>query len=436
MRIVILSYGSRGDVQPQLGLALGLRDLGHDVVIGAPENLRSFVEKAGIAYAKLPGDSLAILQSDQGKLWLSSGDVRAFFKEVAAISHKVMPEICRSALSITAGSDAIIGGTFCEDIAVTLAEHYGKPVCLLHASPHEQTRSFPDPLVTRANLPFGFLNLLTYKLAARLGWNILEPTLNPFRASLSLPPWSSSVLSRSSSTGILTIQMWSQTIVPHAADLPRHVHTSGFVHLPKEARRSLGESTPPAHLTDWLARGQPPVYLGFGSMPVNDPAGLTRTIMKVADQLGVRMVVSAGWAGLGAAQEQVSDRLCFIQNIDHSWLLPQCAAAVHHGGAGTTAATLTAGIPALVCSVFADQPFWGERLRRLGIGAHVPFSALNKVTLASGIRTVLAEGVRMRAAEFGAKLRVEDGNAVALRALSGWLARAPHQQIGRVKKAA
>ncbi|GJD94765.1 glycosyltransferase [Methylobacterium iners] len=420
MRIVILSYGSRGDVQPQVALAVGLRDVGHDVVLAAPENLQAFVEAAGVTYAKLPGDSLAILQSERGQLWLSSGNVRAFFREVAEISLEVTPRIYQSALEICEGADAIVGGTFCEDIAVTLAEYYRVRACLLYTCPQEPTRCFPNILVTRTRLPFEFLNLLTYKLVARLGWRIIEPSLTPFRASLSLPPWSSSVLSRSRSTGILAIQMWSEVLVPHAGDLPPNVITSGIVRLPKAVRSSLGEGAP-AHLLDWLPRGPKPVYLGFGSMPIRNPSAFTQMALTVADELVIRVVISGGWAGLGAAHHQITDRACFIQSSDHSWLLPHCAAAVHHGGAGTTAASLDAGIPSLICSVFADQPFWGHRVEQLGIGAHIPFAKLDAKRLKEGLRRVMAEPIQARAAALVAQVRAEDGNRVALDALKHWL---------------
>ena len=202
MHFVFLSYGSRGDVQPQVALGSCLRELGNDVTICAPENLDRFVENAGLTYARFPGDTQSILESDRGKRLLSSGNALALFKETAEISSQVAPEAYQVALGAAATADYIVGGTFCEDLAVTLAEFYHVPVCQIHSWPHEPTRAFPDPLVTRAHLPLGFLNRATYKLTAWLTWGMVRKTLLPFRAHLGLPRQSRTVLGHSHSTGI------------------------------------------------------------------------------------------------------------------------------------------------------------------------------------------------------------------------------------------
>ncbi len=165
----------------------------------------------------------------------------------------------------------------------------------------------------------------------------------------------------------------------------------------------------PSELDDWLQAGSPPVFLGFGSMPVLDGENLLHTIRATLAELGVRGILAAGWSEL----DTVGDDTLFVTGeVDHQSLLPRCAAAVHHGGAGTTHASLAAGTPTLVCSVFWDQSFWGAQCRR--VGATFPFARLNARRLTSGLREVLDKQVDVRAKEVARRMGEEDGIGVAV----------------------
>lgn len=145
-------------------------------------------------------------------------------------------------------------------------------------------------------------------------------------------------------------------------------------------------------------------------MPVLDPAAAIAMVSRVTERLGVRALVSAGWGRLAAdtaPEGAVGAHVHGVGALDHEAVLPRCRAAVHHGGAGTTAAALGAGLPSVVCSVFADQPFWGARLERLGVGAHVRFASLDERTLTSALGRMLASGVATRATDLGGRLRAE-----------------------------
>lgn len=425
MRVVFFSYGTRGDAQPQVVLASTLQERGYQVRVCAPENLRAFVEASGIEYAPLFGNSQEILESEDGRRWLRSGNVRAFMKAAAEIVTLVNPEVFKGALAAVQDADAIVGGTLAENLAFTLAEHKKLPLVLGHTIPYETTGAYPSPLVTRARLPLSSLNRLTHALFRKLAWGIHRDTLNPFRVSLGLAPLSSTIVGAAHTRraaaaapgGERVLQLWSEHVLPHPADAAPHVATTGYLRVPPALRERLGEAKPPPTLVDWLARGKPPVYFGFGSMPVLDPRAMAQQVLDVATALDVRVVLSAGWTRTADMRSLTGDRLRVIDAVDHGWLLPQCAAAVHHGGAGTTAASLEAGAPTLVCSVFADQPFWGERVARLGVGAHVPFAKLSPESLADGLRAVLGDDVRARAASLAARLRGEDGVATAVAAI-------------------
>ncbi len=418
MRIVFFSYGTRGDAQPHVVLASTLRERGYQVRVAAPENLRTFVESSGVEYAPLFGNSQEILESEDGRRWLSSGNVRAFMKALGNIETKISVQRHRTAEAAADGADAIVGGTLMADLSLTLAQKRRVPFLHTHTIPLEMTGEYPSPLVTTAQLPLPSLNRLTHKLFRKLASNIGRDTLNAYRASLGLAPQKITFNGGAREHGLPLIQLWSEHVVPHAADSEPNQQTTGYVRMPGAVRERLGEGAPPAALLEWLARGPAPVYLGFGSMPVLDPLPLVKQALAAAKALDQRVVLLAGWSDLSSVQHLASERAFFIRSVDHSWLLPQCVAAVHHGGAGTTAASLEAGIPTVICSVFADQPFWGARVTRLGVGAHVPFARLNEKTLTAALRTVLTEGARERAKALGARLRAEDGTAKAAEAIA------------------
>ncbi|MDP2316980.1 MAG: glycosyltransferase [Pseudomonadota bacterium] len=417
MRVVFYSYGTRGDAQPQVVLASQLRDRGHQVRVAAPENLRGFVESSGLEYAPLHGNSQAIMESEEGRRWLSSGDVIAFMKALGKILGEINPEVFRTAAAAAEGADAIVGGTLSEDLAYTLAQKRDVPFLLAHTIPYERTGAWPSPLVTTARIPLAFVNRLTYSLFRKLAWDVNRGTLNPYRQSLGLAPLATTVVAGAHEHGAPVLQLWSEQVLPRPADAAPNITSTGYIRMPPALRERMGEATAPGGLVDWLERGPAPVYVGFGSMPVLDPLAMAKEVIAVAEALDLRVVLSAGWTNLGEVEALSGERVYLVRGVDHSWLLPRCVAAVHHGGAGTTAASLEAGVPTVVCSVFADQPFWGERVSRLGVGAHVPFPRLDRRTLTAALRACLQDDVRQRAADLGAKLRAEDGATVTVDAI-------------------
>nr|BBJ55516.1 hypothetical protein SAVMC3_81450 [Streptomyces avermitilis] len=158
-----------------------------------------------------------------------------------------------------------------------------------------------------------------------------------------------------------------------------------------------------------------PVFLGFGSMPVLDPPKLLDLIVRAAERTGLRLLVGAGWSDLSGLTGELPDTVRLIGAIDHDWLFPRCRAVVHHGGAGTTAAGLTAGLPTWIYTVFSDQPFWGDRVARLGAGGYSNFLEFDLDHLTGVLGQLVGEDVRRRAAAIGERLRAEDGVSAAVR---------------------
>jgi sterol 3beta-glucosyltransferase len=417
MRVVFFSYGTRGDAQPQVALAAGLEQHGFKTRIAAPENLRGFIERAGIDYSPLYGNSQEIMESESGKRWLESGNVAAFMKEAAAISARIDPDVFRCGIEAARDADAIIGGTLAEDLAFTLAEHRRVPFAFAHTIPMETTGDYANPFVTQRNLSFRSLNRATFALFRLLTGRMHAKTLREFRRTLGLRPRSGTVLSRAADLGVPALQLWSPHLLPHQSDAGPKTITTGFLRLPQAVRDRLGEKAPPEDLVRWLDAGPPPVYIGFGSMPVPSLTQFAQDILEIGRSLKVRFALAPGWNDVEAVRHLQCDGLHLVPPVDHGWLFPRCLAAVHHGGAGTTAASLEAGIPTVICSFFADQPFWGARVEHLGVGAHLPRTKMTRDSLEAAIHRALTGGVRRQAQEIGTKLRSEDGNARAVEAL-------------------
>lgn len=201
---------------------------------------------------------------------------------------------------------------------------------------------------------------------------------------------------------------WSPALIPKPYDWPLQISISGFFFL------SLASSyTPPPDLLHFLESGPPPVYIGFGSIVVDDPNALTTLLFTAIRRLKIRALVSKGWGGLGGDQLELPPGVMMLGNCPHDWLFPRCAAVVHHGGAGTTAAGVRCGKPTVVVPFFGDQPFWGSMVHKAGAGPEpVPFKKLTAEILAESIDMALSPEAQARAQELGAKISHEKGAEV------------------------
>lgn len=171
--------------------------------------------------------------------------------------------------------------------------------------------------------------------------------------------------------------------------------------------------TPSLELKAFLDAGPPPVYIGFGSIVVDDPNGMTNVIFQAVKKTGQRALVSKGWGGLGADELGIPEGVFMLGNVPHDWLFKYVSCVVHHGGAGTTAAGIALGKPTVVVPFFGDQPFWGAMIARAEAGpAPVPYKKLTADNLAAGILTCLEPRTIDRAKELGAKISSEKGTSV------------------------
>jgi sterol 3beta-glucosyltransferase len=267
-----------------------------------------------------------------------------------------------------------------------------------------------------------WLNYLTSRfLVEPVGWRLNHRIVNRLRRELlQLPPenWRGY---RAALGRALILLGYSRHVIPQPSDWPSNVHTTGYWFLPGEE-----EWEPPAALTDFLAAGPPLVYLGFGSMTASNPPRLTDLLVRATERSGRRAILLSGWAGLGDAT--LPPTIFPLASAPHAWLFPRMAAVVHHGGAGTTAAGLCAGVPSVLVPHLGDQFHWGRRLAALGLAPpSIPHRSLTAARLGDAIRLAATNPtMRQRATALSAKLRAEDGIAAAISLIEPFLARHHH----------
>lgn len=407
MRITLVTSGTRGDVQPMVVLGVELTRRGHEVSLGVPPNLVGTGLRCGLRSGSFGPDTQAFMESPAGRRWLAAGDVQTFMNEMMAISTSVIDETMRELREIAEDADLIVGGILAEDLALPMAESLGVPYASLHSAPYRPTSAFPQFMVTTRQLP-GPLNRATGALFDRVWWKGVRDEVATFRKQLGLPADSTPTARKLVRGRHLELQAYSPTLLPQMAGYGPLRPLVGLPVPGVELRGELGDAPVDGRLAEWLGAGEVPVYVGMGSMPIEDPAATLAMITTVTRGLGLRVVVNAGLSRLSGSE---SDDALVVAGVDHEALFPRCRAAVHHGGIGTTTASLSAGLPTMICSVFADQPFWGGRLEKLGVGTHVPFAHLDETALEEGLRALSRPKTVSAAAALGERLRAEPAAA-------------------------
>ncbi|HWB70254.1 MAG TPA: glycosyltransferase [Solirubrobacterales bacterium] len=425
MRIVLFTHGTRGDVAPIVSLGWHLSKGGHEVTVAVPGEFREFAERAGLRTAPLPFDLMAWLRTAEGQRLLHSGGI-PFIRGLTREYDRRAASFDEAYEAAAHGAEAVVGNHVTGDRAMALGDAMGIPMAIFFPYPLTPSREYASLTLTKGRLRSDPLCMASHELNHRLWWRQVAPQVNDFRGGLGLPPSPQPTYRRLMKPDHLVLYSLSASIFPRPSDWPAHCRVTAPWRLPEALRADLDEGLP-ADLEDWLDAGSPPVFLGFGSMPVLDPGPLLDDIAAVTEALGCRAIVSENCVP-GGAGGALPSHLRSVGAVDHDRLFPRCAAVVHHGGIGSVATSLGAGRPTMVCSVFADQPWWGEHMKRLGVGAHVPFRKLDRRLLESGLRTALEPDVVRRSAALGEAIRAEgDGLPAAARTLEDWL-RAPGRE--------
>ncbi|CAL4960274.1 unnamed protein product [Urochloa decumbens] len=410
LKIAILVVGTRGDVQPFIALAKRLQEFGHYVRLATHVNFRTFVKSAGIDFYPLGGDPRIMAQymtKNKGFCLAAPTEIYAQRKQLKEIIFSVLPACTEPDLDTGTPfrAQAIIANPPAYG-HLHIAEALGIPLHIFFTFPWTPTDEFPHPL---ARMPQSATYRLSYLILDLIIWWGTRGFINDFRKKLNLPPIAYFSTYHGSISHLPTGYMWSPQLMPKPKDWGPLVDVVGYCFL------NLGTKyQPPPELSQWLEHGSKPIYIGFGSMPLDDEKKVTATILDALRETGQRGVISRGWGALGSFSEVPVD-VFILDDCPHDWLFPRCAAVVHHGGAGTTAAGLIAGCPTTVVPFFGDQFFWAERVYARGVGpAPIPIAALTVEALSNAIRFMLDPEVKLRALELAIAIGNEDGVAAAV----------------------
>jgi sterol 3beta-glucosyltransferase len=403
MRIAIQTLGTRGDVQPYIALACGLEARGHDVQISAPAQFEHFVGDHGIPFVGLPGEFLELMNTPEGKAAIAGGQgFSAGFKLLKHVRPLMIRLLDEEAAAVKAFAPHLILYHPKSIGAPHLATALGVPHVLASPLPgFTPTAAFPSPLLPFASL--GPLNKISHLLATRGAELLFRNELQAWRErSLGL------ATPRPPSTPIGTLYAYSPHVVPKPPDWTDNIVVSGYWFLDN------AEWRPDPELSAFLASGDRPVYVGFGSMPGIDPREMTATVVGALSRTGKRGLLATGGGALAA--DTIPAHVHMISTAPHDRVLPLVSAAIHHGGAGTTAASLRAGLPTTIVPFLGDQPFWGRRVERLGVGPRaLDRKTLTVESLATAIMAMDDPAMRKRADALGEAVRSEDGLGAAIR---------------------
>ncbi len=405
MRLTIFAAGSRGDIQPCIALGQGLQRAGHDVSLAAPADFEGFVESHGVGFTPLRGDVQRIMAGDTGREFMETGGGNPL-KSIRAVRTMIAPvvmEMAEDAYAACRDAEGLICLGVFSAFGKSIAEALDIPMINVEPTPLLATTAFPAPSWPIQRNLGGLHNTLSGRLMLQVVWMWYRPFVNAFRQRLGLSKYSARRFYRAlRSTPLLGA--YSPTVIPHPADWPDTVHVTGYFFLDAQA-----DWQPPSDLAAFLQAGDPPVYIGFGSMAGRNPESLARLVMSALDKSSQRGVLLTGWGGM--RPELLSDRAFVIDAVPHSWLFSRVAAVVHHGGAGTTAEGLRAGRPTVIVPFVLDQPFWGARVRALGVGPDpIPQKSLTAESLAHAITLAVTDpGIRQRADACGRAIRSEQG---------------------------
>jgi UDP:flavonoid glycosyltransferase YjiC (YdhE family) len=411
-RVVLLAAGSRGDVQPCVALGRGLAARGRSVRVVGIGDYERLVIDAGLEFGRLPGNLSDLMTGDEVQRWLAGGrNPVKFVRNLNRLLESLAVPLLRDVTAACQDAELILYPSL-GFLGEHMGERLGVPRALVHFQPAQPTRAFPHPLIPQARFLGPLANEWSYRAFDQVTWQLLRPIIDPWRRqSLGLPALSlRGPMRRVRDARQPVLCCFSPAVVPRPADWPAHVHLTGYWFLDPAPGWS-----PPARLADFLSAGPAPVYVGFGSMVPRDPAATHRIVRAALRRAGVRGVLLA----VPPHRPAPDDDVLVVDDVPHTWLFPRTAAVVHHGGAGTTAAGLRAGVPTVVCPFFGDQAYWGDRVAALGAGPKpLPVRRLTVDGLAAAIRQAVGDPrVRRRAAELGRRISAETGVANACAAL-------------------
>ncbi|MBL8156899.1 MAG: glycosyltransferase family 1 protein [Anaerolineae bacterium] len=411
-RILIITIGSRGDIQPFVALGKSLQIAGYEVALQTPETYKPFVQGYELPYLYMNNDFMKLTESQAGQAATDGGSKLDLMKQVMPVLRQMLEDEWQGARDFQ--PDAII----CHPKSLGgyhLAEKLGIPFFQALALPlFTPTSAYPTPIMSGIRLG-GRFNRFSYRLMA-LSTAPYVGIINDFRVKtlgLTKRGRFASELMKPNGEPVPMLYAYSPHVLPVPQDYPSHVHVTGYWFLDRNE-----DWQPSDDLVRFLESGTPPVYIGFGSMSGTRAPERTRIVLAALAKTGQRGLLASGWGGLKASD--LPANVFMLEQAPHDWLFPRVSAVVHHGGAGTTAAGLRAGKPAVIVPFIADQPFWGKVVHELGVGVEpIPQKKLTLEALSAAISQAVNDAdMRRRAEAVGEKVRAENGTGNAMKVIA------------------
>ncbi|MFF2083126.1 glycosyltransferase [Nocardia sp. NPDC058176] len=483
MRALLAFTGSRGDAQPGILLARALRERGHEVTLALAPNLVAFALDHGVPAVPFGCDTGDLLHAQRTDERFAARDPRARSRALFELQRRGVPEALADLRALAPGHDVVVAGMAGEELAESVARSIGVPFAAVHFFPIHPNSAVPVvPTRWAARLP-GVVHRWGWSMLARARAAALSPVLpadlDPATPSVRIQAYDPDLFPGLRAElpgpfagfpidvdGLLRDRTSGVRITPNGSVTSTRPGEDSWDLPPSATTRPLADESSTAPMgpnTDtlststsawgtefgaqlvidsattvfdvdhalhaWLESGTAPIYVGFGSMDVGDPVAFVAMLRAVCAARGRRLLLASGWADIAPG---IDDQVAVVGQVDHARVLPQCVAAVHHGGAGTTAAALRAGVPQVICSVQADQPYWGQALQRLGLAATTPARTLTAAKLTALLDLVAAPEVGRRAANWAAGLRT-DGVARTADAVEHLLDTAEIHTAGRLQ---
>ncbi|AZM57275.1 UDP-glucose--sterol glucosyltransferase [Streptomyces sp. WAC 01529] len=408
MRILLVTWGSTGDVLPYAGLGARLKAAGHEVTAATSERHAARFQAGGMPVHILPlaRHEESALSAERFDRWQSPARLRRRKRNAQEMTQVIARGVLEA---VTNGAEIILAHPMTHPLCAVIAEGTGRTCIGIYAAS-------PGMLVPQAGA-----NTATgrgYRAAERLVWAATHPLYAPALSWLQRELGARSRRFRTPSgilRGARVLHGFSPALLPKRLVLPQGHKCAGYWWPTTDSTWR-----PDDRLADFLASGPAPVFFGFGSLSIGGAEPLSDMIKSVVRRLGVRAVVQAGWQGLDVH----GDGILTIGECPHDWLFPRMSALVHHAGSGTVGAGLRAGVPAVPVPLVLDQPFWARRLTALGLSpGYVSARRLTADSLSATLRTALQDKrYRERCAKISRTIESEDGTIAVLDELEGHLA--------------
>ena len=414
MRATLVTLGSRGDVQPFVALGCGLKAAGYTVKVATGRDFEPLVRGSGLGLCSHPWRHHCGVTSPEGRKLMKSGNPFSFTWNLKKTARELLGTMQDDILSSMEDADLVVFSYLCGP-AIDVMEATGLPCFLGLLLPTLRTGEFPSVAVAVRDCG-PMINRATYDIFQLTMWAIFGRMANKWRKErFGLPR--APIVRRIEKLRIPVLAAFSAHVVPKPADWPDHAHVTGYWFVDPDA-----DWQPPRELEAFIDAGARPLCVTFGSM-VDDESDRVMTIVKESLARSDHRAIVVGGRIEPGARDGRDPRLFGIDSVPYDWLFPRMAAVVHHGGAGTTAAVLRAGVPSVVVPFFGDQPFWAARVHSLGLAPRpIPRRSLSAERLTHAIDMVLHDdSMRRKSTEMAPRIDSEDGVSAAISVIDGYL---------------